>query len=289
MTSEPTFVLSCRRSGSTLLRVMLAGHPGLFSPPELNLGIFSTFREREKALGPCTSALCRKHACDQREGLQRAFMELKSVDAAASKQIIDDMLERNVPVVEVYDSLIRMASPRRLVDKSPLYSMKYENLQKLACLFPRARYIFLHRHPCAVIDSLLRNEFEPSHTKAEAAWREANGNIQKFLTAVDPKQQFMVSFEDLVSAPEAVMQRICAFLGISLHPSMLTPYEGNRMTDGVRPGVNPPGDGNFLGHKMIDQSLGSIWREIVFQRPMEEETGRMSAALGYDLGIVSSV
>ena len=64
------------------------------------------------------------------------------MDAAASKQIIDDMLERNVPVVEDMIFLIRMASPRRLVDKSPLYSMKYENLQKLACLFPRARYIF---------------------------------------------------------------------------------------------------------------------------------------------------
>lgn len=31
------FILSSPRSGSTLLRVMLAGHPGLYSPPELHL------------------------------------------------------------------------------------------------------------------------------------------------------------------------------------------------------------------------------------------------------------
>lgn len=289
MTSEPIFILSCRRSGSTLLRVMLAGHPGLFSPPELNLAIFSSLREWDKALGPCTSGLCRNHGCDQREGLHRAFMDLKSVDAAGSKQTIDEMLERNASIMEVYDSLIRTALPRCLVDKSPLYSMRFENLLKIASLFPRARYIYLHRHPCAVIDSLLRNNFEPSHVKAEAAWREANGNIQSFLEAVDPGRQFIVSFEDLVSAPEPVMQRMCVFLGLSLHRSMLTPYEGDRMTDGVRPGVNPPGDGNFLTHKTIDQRLGSIWREIIFDQPMEEETNRMSAALGYDLEVTSSV
>src|SRR5690606_29517854 len=33
----PVFILCSPRSGSTLLRVMLAGHPDLFAPPELHL------------------------------------------------------------------------------------------------------------------------------------------------------------------------------------------------------------------------------------------------------------
>jgi len=41
------FVLSPPRSGSTLFRVMLAGHPQLFAPPELDLLSFNTLRERK--------------------------------------------------------------------------------------------------------------------------------------------------------------------------------------------------------------------------------------------------
>ena len=40
------FVLSSVRSGSTLLRVMLAGHPDLFCPPELHLLPYADMRER---------------------------------------------------------------------------------------------------------------------------------------------------------------------------------------------------------------------------------------------------
>jgi len=44
------FLLSSPRSGSTLLRVMMAGHPGLFCPPELHLLPFGTMAERRAAL-----------------------------------------------------------------------------------------------------------------------------------------------------------------------------------------------------------------------------------------------
>src|SRR5438046_3400953 len=44
------FILSPPRSGSTLLRVMLGGHPALFAPPELQLLNYNTLRERHAAL-----------------------------------------------------------------------------------------------------------------------------------------------------------------------------------------------------------------------------------------------
>src|SRR6185295_2041789 len=43
------FILSPPRSGTTLLRVMLAGHPRLFAPPELELLSFNTLSERRAA------------------------------------------------------------------------------------------------------------------------------------------------------------------------------------------------------------------------------------------------
>ncbi len=75
------FVLSSPRAGSTLLRVMLQGHPALFAPPELHLLNFSGMREREQALGSRFLG----------EGLYRALMELKGLAADESKAIVDQM------------------------------------------------------------------------------------------------------------------------------------------------------------------------------------------------------
>ncbi|MEO1467175.1 MAG: KR domain-containing protein, partial [Cyanobacteria bacterium J06633_1] len=72
------FILSSPRSGSTLLRVMLAGHPGLSSPPELHLLPFATMQEREAELGVSQLG----------EGLKRAFMALKRIDAAAVDKLL---------------------------------------------------------------------------------------------------------------------------------------------------------------------------------------------------------
>ncbi len=44
--ARAVFILSPPRSGSTLLRVMLGGHGGLFAPPELELLTFNTMPER---------------------------------------------------------------------------------------------------------------------------------------------------------------------------------------------------------------------------------------------------
>ncbi|CAN0488801.1 unnamed protein product, partial [Phaeothamnion confervicola] len=44
------FILSPARAGSTLLRIMLASHPDLFVPPELELLLFNDMQERRKSL-----------------------------------------------------------------------------------------------------------------------------------------------------------------------------------------------------------------------------------------------
>ena len=72
----PCFVLGAPRSGTTLLRVMLAGHPALFSPPEMVLAPFATMAERRKKLD---------ERFWEKGGLRRTLMELLQVDAAAAK------------------------------------------------------------------------------------------------------------------------------------------------------------------------------------------------------------
>src|SRR6185369_1189200 len=66
------FILSPPRSGSTLLRVMLAGHPHLFAPPELELLSFNDLRERRAAFTGRNSFWL--------EGTLRAIMAIKGCD-----------------------------------------------------------------------------------------------------------------------------------------------------------------------------------------------------------------
>ncbi len=53
------FLLSSPRSGSTLLRAMLAGHPALFSPPELHLLTFYSMKQSKKIFNnPISAKAC---------------------------------------------------------------------------------------------------------------------------------------------------------------------------------------------------------------------------------------
>ncbi|KAA3665503.1 MAG: SDR family NAD(P)-dependent oxidoreductase, partial [Chloroflexi bacterium] len=106
------FLLSGPRSGSTLLRVMLAGHPELFSPPELHLLAYNDLAERNPNLDRSYLA----------EGLQRAVMELTGLDAEGSAAMMDEWEAENLSIQDVYRRLQEMAGPRVLVDKSPSYT-----------------------------------------------------------------------------------------------------------------------------------------------------------------------
>jgi hypothetical protein len=262
---------------------MLGGHPKLFCPPELNLMQFETMQEREKVLGPCPHAACQPHNCDQRTGLQRALMELQHADEKTSGKLLQDLVDKNESVAATFEMLSQAAAPRRIVDKSPGYSAKLETMERISRTFPGAKYIYIHRHPYAVIESLLRNGFEKALDKAESVWVTRNTNIQKFLSTLDPSQWKRFAYETLVSNPPCIMGQICDFLEIDFHPAVLNPYDGSRMTDGVKPGHMPPGDANFHTHSQIDAKLGEAWREVQLPGSVGADTRRLGAELIYEV------
>ena len=73
-------ILAPPRSGTTLLRVMLAGHPQLFAASELQLLCFHTLSERR-------TAFAGRHAA-WLDGLIRTWMELHGCSADEAKQAI---------------------------------------------------------------------------------------------------------------------------------------------------------------------------------------------------------
>jgi len=254
------FILSAVRSGSTLLRVMLAGHPALFVPPELELLPFPSLgvrRAQAKALGHEWIRL----------GLLSAIGELGglSVEVAAGET---EALERNdVAMPAVFERLQRSASPRVLVDKSPLYAHHPEWLGYAERLFSQARYIHLVRHPASVIDSFVRMRFhrligrhallwdENPWLHAEKIWAGLNRHIVDFLAGIEPERQLQVRFETLATEPAAVMNEICAFLGIRFDPAVLTPYSSQHSVRSLKANLPAIGDPNFRLRDSIDPAM----------------------------------
>jgi acyl transferase domain-containing protein/acyl carrier protein len=275
------FLLSAPRSGSTLLRVMLAGHPQLFCPPELHLLPFNTLADQQLALG---------HSYLQ-EGLQRAVMELLGVDADQAAMLLGEWRDHQVSMPAVYDKLQQMAGGRLLVDKSPTYSLSRATLNRAEQTFAGAKYIHLVRHPYAVIDSFVRNrmhkifDLEPAdpYRLAEQVWQLCNQNSLEFLKTIDPDRHYFLRYEDLVTDPETTMGDLCDFLGQPFDPAVLTPYEGRRMTDGVTAQSLAVDDPNFRQRRSIEAHLATAWQAIHLPHPLGPENQAMATQFGYVL------
>lgn len=275
-----TFLLSSPRSGSTLLRVMLAGHPELFVPPELHLLPFETMAERRETLG--TSFMG--------EGLQRALMELLQLGAAECQQMIAQWEEDDWSIKQVYDFLQQRINGRMLVDKSPSYAADPTALGDIDHLFENAKVIHLVRHPQAMVESFVRMRMDrllgaaevDAHQLAERIWYESNQNLLQLAEHWPADRYHLVRYEDLVVAPEIEMRKICEFLGKSWQPEVLQPYSGNRMTTGVLSQSMPIGDPNFLQHQSIDSSLLDAWklREPI---PLQAASSDLAEQLGYEI------
>ena len=280
------FILSATRSGSTLLRIMLAGHPGLFVPPELTLLPFASLRQQA----------IQAEALDYlwiRSGLPSAFQEAEQLSMARTVTELQALERDDVPMPAIFDRLQRAASPRILVDKSPFNSFHPEWLGYAERIFSQARYIHLVRHPLPSIESFVRMRFhrlfgrhwliwdgDPWHY-GEKFWTSANRQIMDFLAGIDPERQLRVAFENLVTDPAAATGEICRFLGVPHDRGVLAPYSGNRMVRDFSASGPAAGDPNFLLRSGIDPALASLTKRAIPSWPFGEPTRDVAARLQY--------
>lgn len=278
------FVLSTPRSGSTLLRVMLAGSPELFAPPELWLLPFGTMARRDAqldandlgflglGLGQCAAALWGEAEGEARVAEWRA---------------------RDATVGSVYRDLRTRSGARWLVDKTPGYCADPRWLAEGERVARDARYLFLVRHPYPVVESFLRMRFhrmigptlglwdDDPYRFAASAWDRWNRQIAAFLDMVPGERRFMVRYEDIVEAPEPTLSRIADFLGVGFVPAMVDPYGENRMTFEGSRHVVTTGDPHFARRDRLDPSLAR-WRHLALPPSVRSAVRDTAAALGYE-------
>ncbi len=280
------FILSPMRSGSTLLRIMLAGNPRLFSPPELQLLQFDTLAERRKAFTGYESYLL--------EGTVRALMELHHIDFPAAQKLMAGHEAGGMNVSAFYQEMQETMTPRRLVDKTPDYAMDLSVLRRAEACFDKPLYIHLARHPLGMIRSyeqgrfLLESPYRGRHDfsarqLAELTWLISHQNIVEFLRDIPAARQRLVRFENMVAAPESVMEPLGEFLGVGYDPGMVNPYgDGKtRMTDGVHEMSVQVGDANFYRHGTLKPETADQWKTEYTEDFLSAPTWEIAAKFGY--------
>lgn len=279
------FLLAPPRSGTTLMRVMLAGHPRLFAPPELYLLMFTTLGERAGTFSGRQSFW--------KEGLIRAVMALHDIDADEASARLRREEEANQPVLEYYRKLQEALGDRILVDKTPFYAFSPATLGRMEESFEDAFYLHLVRHPYGMIHSFVEAKIATvlppvdgvrPEQLAESIWRISHGNSLAFLDGIPPSRQILVHFEDLVREPRRVMEAVCEGIGIPFEEEMLEPYreKRQRMTDPIHPLSRMIGDVKFHEHRGVEAQVADRWRDAYREDILSEATWDLAARFGYD-------
>lgn len=214
--TRPFFIVGSGRSGSTLLRLILAGHPRITIPPEtwFLLDVVDEI--------PLTGTL------DGAE-VERAASLMRSYYRWADLGIGDAEFETAVAALEaptlrdladlVYSIYLEREGADRWGDKTPTY---VRILPEIATLYPEALFIHLVRDGRDVAHSMHKRRWKGRWLVENAVeWREAIDCIAEARTWLGPDRLLEVRYEDLVRDVEGVTREICRFLGEAYDPGML--------------------------------------------------------------------
>ncbi|MCK9397699.1 MAG: sulfotransferase [Methylobacter sp.] len=198
----PVFILSCERSGSTMLRYIVDTHSKVACPSHLYLG-----------------SLC--------EGLNRTLMatitQLQTeLDEDGKKQFA--ISETRKMVCNIMGRYIEAKNKQIWCEKTP---MNLEYLSLLDTHFPDAKYICLYRNCMDVVHSsinLSKFRFLPEHipyihrnpesiiAAMVENWLEKTDRLLEF-EAVHKERCFRVNYESIVMQPEETLPPLFRFLG----------------------------------------------------------------------------
>ena len=216
MSSPPLLVLGVRRSGTTLLRVMLDRHPELAVPDE--------------------SYFIPQLADRQRSHVDvEAFLDdLRRLPTIREWEIpLDEVRARLRPgmplgeaVGAVYETYASRRGKQRWGDKTPMYMQRLPLLERL---FPDARYVHLVRDGRDTAVSFLSmpagivtRTWAHPETAGEFAcqWR-TELDAARALGARVGDRYLETRYEKLVADPGGELRRICDLAGLEFDPAML--------------------------------------------------------------------
>jgi len=231
------FVLGYGRSGTTMMGRILGNHPDIYMFRELNFFEKLWDRKQEQPLSIVeASDLAARLISINRHGY--GLLKDHSDYQEKGRKIVDSITEKTLTPIEVYEAFLQCTvtenGKRIPCEQTPGYVFYLDEILKL---FPEAKIINMIRDPRDVLVSRkkkwrqygLRIEPVPLH-RTIRTWVHYHPISSSFLwkSAVKAAQPYVndgpvyqLKFEDLLSNPEAEIQQVCDFIGISYLDTLL--------------------------------------------------------------------
>jgi LPS sulfotransferase NodH len=216
VTAPPVLVLGVRRSGTTLLRVMLDRHSSLAIPDESYF--IPQLADRHRRPIDVEAFV---------DDLRRLpTLREWDVDVDAVRARLRDGMVPGDAIAAVYETYAAARGKRRWGDKTPMYMQRLPLLERL---FPTALYVHVIRDGR---DSALSFASMPEGivTRTWAHPQDAAGFACQWRTEVTAARKLgarvgarylEVRYEALVAEPEQAVRKICAHAKIPYEPAML--------------------------------------------------------------------
>ncbi len=220
LSCDPVFIVSAGRSGSTLLRSMLAAGEQIAIPAETQM--IHTL--------PIKFNATRKLGWDNQARLIIATFEshpnfpLWGVDLSDAYQRVLKLEPRERSLARVIDEVFltyaRQAFPTAKIwgDQSPIHALYMPDILNI---FPGVKFLHLLRDGRDVVASKVVKNGDESLYSAVHRWKTCVKRSRQIQNKVGPQQFFEVRYEDLVTAPEHILNQVCDYIGIDYDQRML--------------------------------------------------------------------
>lgn len=190
------FICGALRSGTTLLRLMLDGHPGLSNPGEMDF-LFEA--------PPLADGVRDMQAYANDIAHNRVYQKLGlKADPALG---YEDQIRAFVAALR--------APGRRLSINV------HRHFDRIPTIFPGARYVHLLRDPRDVAKSSIGMGWAGNVYHGVDHWIASERDFERLTRATPAALIHRMKNEDLIRAPEAELRRLSAFLGVDYDPAML--------------------------------------------------------------------
>lgn len=274
--TELIFLMCSERSGSNLITTMFDAHPEICGPGTAHLA---------------DSIVPEIH---RYEPFDPAAWEALASDAAALLGAKNAVWKRRFTAAElrecaapgdvagllryVYEAEARAHGKRIVFVKE---NRIHEFADFLGERFPDARYVYLHRDPRDMAASWKDSyAIRGGVVRAAETWDRDQRRFRAMRSALaDARPIPVASYEDLVSAPERTLRRICADLGLEFHAAMLEPERLPR----TRANAAAVADWANLSRPIFHASVGSYRDRLTADevRCVEAICREPMSALGY--------
>jgi protein-tyrosine sulfotransferase len=224
---NPFFIIAHPRSGTTLLRAILAQHPAVFIPPENGkigamIRTFGTYRAQPWNI--VVDAVLEVSS----QGYEFGHWQ---IDLAALKRAAEALPEKQRTLARLFHLLyytygsIHFPGKTQWGDKTVTGNVTY--LDKLELVFPEARYIHIVRDGRDCVSSAVKaGMFRKDYIFAANRWRNNVRKCRLFGKKLKKKKRYVeLRYEDLVSIPALVVSSVCDFLALEPTEAMLD-YQG---------------------------------------------------------------